>query len=38
MILKELGYWDNEHEFLKRYYRVDEVPERIQLLVCNCLG
>lgn len=30
--MKELNLWDNDHEFLKRYYQPDEVPERIQLL------
>jgi hypothetical protein len=34
-LLRELNYLDSDTEFLKRFYRSEEVPERIELLYCK---
>lgn len=31
-LLKELSYYDSDNEFMKRFYKMDEISERIELL------
>lgn len=34
-LLRELSYFDSDNEFLKRFYRQEEVGERVELLYCK---